>query len=886
MRVLVDGVDTPMLINSLSADNAIGQRSTGSVTLRDDTGAHHYVEGQRVDIVDDAQANLRVFSGVVDDDDEGALEPTSTLTHKLALKDWHYLADKRLAAIAYDAGLLTGDIGSDLIKQYLYEEGVVGRRDDPVFARTSIAYYPNGSTDPYVSSVLSGAPRYEAGAITSSKAIRIEEGTTNLLSANQSDVETNTAGFSAASSTLLSAGATISRDTAHKYANAASLKIISTSGSSGQGAEAQITSLLANTKYAVSAWLDGTTGQTWQLAARDFTNSVQVTQNIVLGGDWTRVTLILTTGALAVTDFRVAIKTASAVAQTVWADGWQVEAKGHVTSWTPGGTPRAAETLKLPAQGGIRPEEGTLQFRAYIDATVKRQEVTNNGGNLFGIDIGPTEGHGGALNLFHSNNSGNWVMNISGSQFPSFADSFTPDGWHSFAVAWDSASLLVYVDGTLRCTQNSPQLSMLFAPYLYIGSNGIGADHAGTLFQDIRISARKRTASEIAADALLTTKLTLDQDACYRTSLDGFLSATSHIADGVSMPDVIFNYCTNADAYDALTRKAGAYWWQIDAYKQVWLQPYAAIAAPWNLTTTVGGVTTDAKTGSVRVKRAKPLYRNTQYVGGQHVRTSSQVEIKKGDGQLTAFTVGYPIAEAPTVEVNIASGGYVTKTVGIKGVNTSGYDWYWNAGEAVITQDTAGVKLTASDLLRITYIGEYPQIVISQDTAEITMQKMLEGGGTSGKVEQIVADASLISATAAFTEAAALLSKYAQGATTLRFLTKRAGLAQGQLIHVTIPRHGLDADMLIESVKLTDQDGQIIWYDVTALLGPVNQSWVQFFGQLARSATESSDTLQVGASSTLVLAADFTATASPTATFVVTVYSCPLLPWTLPVTVC
>jgi hypothetical protein len=202
-----------------------------------------------------------------------------------------------------------------------------------------------------------------------------------------------------------------------------------------------------------------------------------------------------------------------------------------------------------------------------------------------------------------------------------------------------------------------------------------------------------------------------------------------------------------------------------------------------------------------------------------------------------------------------------------------------------VSQDSAGVVLTSADTLRVTYVGEFPQVIISEDGAEIVAQAALEGGGTSGKVEVATEDASLTTTDAAFTEASALLGKFAKRAKTLRFQTKRAGLKPGQLIHATIPAHLLDDDLLIESVSIRDQDGAIIWYDVTALAGPVNQSWVQFFASLVRDAS-TSDTLTVGSSSALVTSSTFTATASPSATYTATVYACPLFPAVFPLTLC
>ncbi len=129
MQVKVDGVVTPLLVNSLKVDNAVGQRSTASVTLVDTNGANHYQDGQRVDITDNS-GNL-VYSGVVDTDDEvmpDSAVSSNLLFHNVACKDWHYLADKRLVAKAYNAGQTCGAIINDLLTTILADEGVISYR--------------------------------------------------------------------------------------------------------------------------------------------------------------------------------------------------------------------------------------------------------------------------------------------------------------------------------------------------------------------------------------------------------------------------------------------------------------------------------------------------------------------------------------------------------------------------------------------------------------------------------------------------------------------------------------------------------------------------------------------------------------------------------------
>ncbi|MEL7567641.1 MAG: sugar-binding protein, partial [Dehalobacterium sp.] len=92
---------------------------------------------------------------------------------------------------------------------------------DATFTRNSVAYKQDGTQ------VISGNPRYEAGKFN--QGIMIEEGTTNLLTANQSSVETDTTGFSAFNS------ATLSRDTTERWHGSASLKVVTPGSVSYEG---------------------------------------------------------------------------------------------------------------------------------------------------------------------------------------------------------------------------------------------------------------------------------------------------------------------------------------------------------------------------------------------------------------------------------------------------------------------------------------------------------------------------------------------------------------------------------------------------------------------------------------------------------------------------
>jgi hypothetical protein len=329
--------------------------------------------------------------------------------------------------------------------------------------------------------------------------------------------------------------------------------------------------------------------------------------------------------------------------------------------------------------------------------------------------------------------------------------------------------------------------------------------------------------------------------------------------------DATFSYCTAAAAFDALAARAN-FQWQIDAQKRFWFTSYTSIV---NSTLVDGSQIEQVQTPVATVERQNPNYRNKQYVLGGTQETSTQTESRKGDGTTTAFTFSYPFATVPTVTKN---GG--AQTVGIKGVD-SGKNWYWSKGDPVLAQDSGGTVLTTSDTLQVVYVGQFPGIFVAEDDSQIAAEAALEG--TSGIVESVTTDSSVQSASDGFTLASQLLARYAQTGTLLTFWTRAAGFLPGQLITVDLPMHELNmAPMLIESVNGTDNvDSLNIWYQVVAVMGPYDTTWVQFFAALLAS-QQATNPINIGVSQTVGILASFTGSVTPSANLTVTAYACPL----------
>ncbi len=296
-----------------------------------------------------------------------------------------------------------------------------------------------------------------------------------------------------------------------------------------------------------------------------------------------------------------------------------------------------------------------------------------------------------------------------------------------------------------------------------------------------------------------------------------------NIETGPTVTTAVFNYVGADRAIGKLAELAGFTWW-IDLDKRLYFQARESTAAPWQLS--AQNMLDRAPT----VDKSQPLYRNRQYVRGGFDKTELQTEHFAGDSERRTFTVGYPIAEVPTVTLN---GG--AQTVGILGID-SGKDWYWNKESKEIVQDSAGTVLVAVDDLQVDYIGLYPIVAVSEDLSLIAARAAAETSG-SGKVEAIIDDRTLDEREQAFELAAAKILRNAVDSYTVKFETTRPGLAVGQLITVDGPLMGMpDGEkLLVANVQ------RKVWADhdewkVTAVGGPVVEDWTFYIDQLADKA--------------------------------------------------
>lgn len=292
------------------------------------------------------------------------------------------------------------------------------------------------------------------------------------------------------------------------------------------------------------------------------------------------------------------------------------------------------------------------------------------------------------------------------------------------------------------------------------------------------------------------------------------------IQNGPSLTRVTFNGLSCAEALDKVSELSG-FTWFIDESKTLYFVRRTTYDADWDVESGQEILWDPAPQLSI----GNPEYRNVQYLQAGNAETSPITQHFKGDGVNQTFTVGFPLARVPTIKLNGEP-----QTVGIKGVDISGYDWYWNEGDPTITQDFDGTPISDTDDLSITFIGTFPLICRATQYAEITRQKLAQGFG-SGRIEKTYKDSSLKSQDTATAAAVKKLLHYAVIGRSISYDTTNPGLAVGVIQHVTLPLLGLNnAEMLIHHITVSFEP--VTTYSVEACEGPVDSSWEKLFCDL------------------------------------------------------
>lgn len=307
-------------------------------------------------------------------------------------------------------------------------------------------------------------------------------------------------------------------------------------------------------------------------------------------------------------------------------------------------------------------------------------------------------------------------------------------------------------------------------------------------------------------------------------SQEGITAGT--IDDLSLVPRMVFNYVNGDRALRTLSEYTNAVWY-VDENKALHFYERTSNNAPFVVR--AGDVLTNP---TPTYDLANFKYRNSQYITNIKNVTNTQEEFFIGDGSRQTFTVGYPFAEEPTVEVNTGS-GYTTVTVGIRGTDT-GKDFYYAVGSTELVQDFYDTALTSSDSIRVTYVGTYQLVALARDDDEVDRIQTLEGGGTTGYVDASTTQAGIRGTDEGVDVAISYLDRFAQTSTLLTFTTTKntpERLRAGQVLDFEMLDQDISGLFLIDHIRTRFRKG-ITFYDVSCVASPPEYTFEAFIQNL------------------------------------------------------
>jgi hypothetical protein len=308
--------------------------------------------------------------------------------------------------------------------------------------------------------------------------------------------------------------------------------------------------------------------------------------------------------------------------------------------------------------------------------------------------------------------------------------------------------------------------------------------------------------------------------------LDNYLTqegiSAGTISSGATLQTASYNYVKASDVLDSLAEQSG-YIWGVDNDGVLDFKHYQTDDLGW----TIGS--SQMLKGSIRYQENAPRYRNIQYVVGGINKTTSLSALEHGDGRKQSFLLPYFAMEQPTVYMcscsSVTTG--TVKTCGIKGIDTT-QDWFWNKFSPYLIQLAGATPMTATQYLRVVYVGGTNAVVRMDSPTEIMNTKTMEVIG-SGFVEDAIysAEESLYQDNSLL--ATNMLSRYSTLVNTLSFRTLEEWFQIGKTVSVTVPELGVVKSFLVNNINIEEKDGAFMEYTIDCLEGPDWGGWSRFF---------------------------------------------------------
>src|SRR4030042_647137 len=294
------------------------------------------------------------------------------------------------------------------------------------------------------------------------------------------------------------------------------------------------------------------------------------------------------------------------------------------------------------------------------------------------------------------------------------------------------------------------------------------------------------------------------------------------IQTGLATIDLqIFNYLNIYECLDILSGY-GNYIWNIDKNKKLNFYTIGYIVNP----TAFNNLSTIFK--NLKRHRTMSNYRNYQYVRGNNKITNyrtNEIPSPSPDGIIKSFTLKFPVAKTPQIEVDIGA-GFVNQSVGVRGIDSENdFEWFWTYDSNTISTSDSVAALAIGVDIRVSYYGLVPIMVASKNSAEITSR---------GIYEHYVKNEYLNSIPDSIKYANEILKKYAEIADNITFDLYEKTYSPMEQFYLTHSKLLISSELfLVESVTWSlEIDCDNIVYKYKVLDGAALGGWEELFKEM------------------------------------------------------
>ena len=262
------------------------------------------------------------------------------------------------------------------------------------------------------------------------------------------------------------------------------------------------------------------------------------------------------------------------------------------------------------------------------------------------------------------------------------------------------------------------------------------------------------------------------------TYCPSFGITTTNVISGVTIDQINFNYIQPSQALRRICDLTGRNWY-IDYNKDIHYFPLATTATPFNISSS------NTSYINLVINKDASQIKNRVYVRGGTYLSDPTTYSTQGDGTIRKFV----LPDKPH-DTSITVNG-VSKTIGIKNIDTSGFDYYLNYQEKYIEQDSGATILSSTDTLALTYTYDIPVLVAVENTVSIA---------ANGQKEFAIFDKTITTQQAARDRASAELTDYANNIIEGSFTTYTAGFRSGQFININLSDYGVNENYIVTQV--------------------------------------------------------------------------------------